>query len=280
MSSQRSPSPGSFGPPMPAFATSASSGSSNAARTASRSRMSTDLRRRAGDDVAQPRLVAREQRQARALVGEPLRDRAADARPGAGDDDVLALESLHAGESTAAARNAERSASALATTVDDRDRLQRQHDGEHRRACRSARAPSRPQHESDRRADAAGTRRTPRPPACAARAGCAASTSACIGALTSDMKKPATAMPASGTSQGAGSASAHSDAIWKRNATAPGPAGSTRRTMRIDDERADQRTAAERAEEPAEDPRVRVVLSSRRAPAATRRGAASRRRAA
>ena len=73
---------------------------------------------RAGHDVLQPRHVAREQRQARALFGEALRDRAADARPCAGDDGVLAFESLHAGESTAVAlRNVARSASAATTIV-------------------------------------------------------------------------------------------------------------------------------------------------------------------
>src|SRR2546421_11354287 len=59
-------------------------------------------------------------------------------------------------------------------------------------------------------------------------------TSAWIGALTSDMKNPADAIPAKGTSQGAGSASEHSDVIWKMNAIAPRVSGSTRRTMRID----------------------------------------------
>ena len=74
--------------------------------TCSRSRMSHRHRRGAGHDVLQARLVAREQRQPGALGGEALRDRAADAGARPGDDDVLAFESLHAGESTVAARAA------------------------------------------------------------------------------------------------------------------------------------------------------------------------------
>ena len=99
---------------MPAFATSASSGSVNAANTASRSLMSTDADRRARHE---PRLVAIEQRQPRALGGEPLRDREPDPARRSGDDDVLPLETIHAGESTSAARSEERSASAAAMNV-------------------------------------------------------------------------------------------------------------------------------------------------------------------
>jgi hypothetical protein len=44
-----------------------------------------------GRHLLEPREVAREQRQAGAFGGEPLRDRAADPDAAAGDDDVLAL---------------------------------------------------------------------------------------------------------------------------------------------------------------------------------------------
>src|SRR6185369_5398107 len=74
-------------------------------------------RRGAGHDVLQARLVAGEQRQARTFVGEPPRDRAADAGPRSRDDYVLAFEAIHAGESTGAARSCDRSASALVTKV-------------------------------------------------------------------------------------------------------------------------------------------------------------------
>ena len=65
-------------------------------------------------DVAEARLVAREQRQPRAVAGEALRDRTADPRAGPGDDDVLQVAESTA---AAAARSAVRSASAVATIV-------------------------------------------------------------------------------------------------------------------------------------------------------------------
>ena len=103
---------------MPAFATSASSGSVNAANTASRSLMSTTR-------IVAPverRLVAIEQRQPRALGGEPLGDREPDAARRSGDGDVLPLEAVHAAESTSAARSEERSASARGDERRRRDR--------------------------------------------------------------------------------------------------------------------------------------------------------------
>ena len=83
---------------------------------------------------------------------------------------------------------------------------------------------------------------------------------ACSGALTSDMKKPPTAIATSGTPQCAGTATPHIAAIWQRNATAVSASGSTRRTIRSATSAPDERAAAERAEEPAEDVRVGVVL--------------------
>ena len=98
---------------MPALATSASSGSVNAASTASRSLMSTSADRRA----VQVRLVTVEQRQARTLRGEPLGDREPDAARRPGDGDMLPGEPIHVGESTSAARSEDRSASAAITNV-------------------------------------------------------------------------------------------------------------------------------------------------------------------
>ena len=112
---------------------------SNAAKTASRSLMSTTR------IVAPVRagLVAVEQRQSRALGREPLRDREPDPFRRSRNDDVLALETIHAGESTSA--RAQRRA--FSERGDDerrrRDRVDREHDCEHAVRVVRARAPSR-----------------------------------------------------------------------------------------------------------------------------------------
>lgn len=73
-------------------------------------------RRGSLDDVAQPRLVAGEEREPRTLCCDAFGNGATDARPGSGDDDVSAFES-QAGEFTEAALSAERSASAVTMMV-------------------------------------------------------------------------------------------------------------------------------------------------------------------
>ena len=100
MSSKRSPSPGSFGAADPGVR---DEGVQRLVERSLHGGLVADVdrpRRRAVDHVAEARLVAGEQRQPRAFGCEPLCDRAPDAGPGAGDDDVLPLEAIHAGEST------------------------------------------------------------------------------------------------------------------------------------------------------------------------------------
>ncbi len=95
---------GSFGPPMPAFATRESSGSSIAAKTCDRSRMShavvvapgTTSRSRDSSRASRVRRAPSAAR--RSAIG------ATDAGSGAGDDSVLAGQAIHARESTGAAR--------------------------------------------------------------------------------------------------------------------------------------------------------------------------------
>ena len=222
--------------------------------------MSTDLVVGARDDVAQARLVAREQRQPRALGGEPLRDRAPDPGPGSGDDDVLPLEAIHAGESTGAARAApsvRRARTRRTPTI--ATRLQRRARRQHGARVVARRAPSRratspigePMHWKTPNAAM---------PCVRSSRGMRSITSACIGAFTSDMKKPATPCPRAATTHGAGSGKQP-----ERGHLEDERARAER--QRLDaahdphrDERADERAAAERAEQPAEDPRIRVVL--------------------
>ena len=99
-SSQRSPGPGSFGPPMPAFATSAARGpssratASNAASTGSWSRMSQEPTRTSGAPassaaraVSSRRAGSRASSASAAVTREAQGDGPADAGARAGDDD-------------------------------------------------------------------------------------------------------------------------------------------------------------------------------------------------
>ena len=82
--------------------------------------------------------------------------------------------------------------------------------------------------------------------------------SACSGELTSDMKKPAAAIPTTASSQGPGIATSQIEAIWQRNAPAVIASGVEAAHEAQGGQRADERPAAERAEEPSEDARIRV----------------------
>ena len=104
--------------------------------------------------------------------------------------------------------------------------------------------------------------------------------SAWIGALTSDMKNPAAAIPAIGTYHGAGSASDPQ----RRHLAEKGRGAERERVGAAHDphrhERADERAAAERAEQPAENAGVRRVLRHDEHGQRRENAAASTRRAA
>ena len=97
-SPKRSPGPGSFGPPRPAFATStctgpfASAAASNARPTSSSERTSQRAVKAQSSlsGRGERRLVAGEQRERESLTGQPPRDREPDALGAARDDGVPA----------------------------------------------------------------------------------------------------------------------------------------------------------------------------------------------
>ena len=258
ISSKRSPSPGSFAPPIPAFATSASSGSVNAAKTCV---AVADVDRRGSSRPSDVR--ARSSRSSSVRRAPSAARRSAIASPipfaGSGDDDVLPLETIHAGESTSAARaapivqRARRGRTSPPRPCRPRARPRA------RCACRSARAPSpRGAARSASRCTGHPERRTTR----RLRADVARDPQRdqCVDRRVDERREePGERHPAERDDPRRGIARIHSDAISSVNAAAPSVSASTLRTTAIDTNAPTSAAAADRAEEPAQDPRVRVV---------------------